>query len=1134
MIRFTKKLICLMSVATVVSSTVIVPVSSADASVLDSQISQLDLSHYNSMLLPNVDSKVEKAQGPTDNGLAQSVGDGCILHAWNWYFSSIKNSMKEIADAGFTAVQTSPFQPNKDGKFGDTAGWWKYYQPYSFSASGNNLGSPEEFRAMCEEAHKYGVKVIVDVVANHLANNTGKMFNQKADRNGNIPAEIRDNDAFWHNNDLTESSDGNRYVMTNAPIGMPDLNTGNEDLQKIIFKYLNDVQNLGADGFRFDAAKHIELPEDQGYFKSNFWPNLVSATKAVNKDVFLYGEILNTPGPISIDYYTKRIRVTNNKYGQTLRNCVTGRNASGLCNMSNNEFGKDAKTWITWVESHDTFAGEYGEHTSGFSTDDIHFSWYALAARADAVPLYFARPKVFQGSNQRGAGFAGSALGEDDGQWKDKGVAEVNKFHNYFAGTGEYASSMAGNKVFAVERGSTGTSNFEGIVLVNLDRGAKDISESCHMKDGTYTDQMTGSNFTVSGGKISGKIGDSGVAVVYNVKSSTAPAVSASVANGSSFTTDSLKVTLNSKNCTKATYSINGGKAETFNDGDTIEIGKDADYGDKITLKLSGTGSEGDAEETYTYTKKDPSAANIAYLKLPSGWDNAYAYVYDKSTKGSENATWPGVKMTKVSDGLYKYEYTSTDDSYVTPLIIFNNGASGSANIKYPADTVQGVDADGVKCEGSMICDGTSWKEYEDITKKKLEASLTSDKDSVEEKEKVKLTAKATGGSKKYTYTFKVDGKEIYSGKKSTFEWTPEKEGTYKLTVEANDGTDTKESEALSIKVTKAATDPEDPKEELEVSLTSDEKNIKLDSSVTFKAKATGGLKKYTYTFKADGKEIYSGKKSTFEWKPEKEGTYKVTVEVNDGEDTVESNELSISVTKDSPEVEDLKVSLSANKSAEQKVNTKIKFTAKATGGQGDYTYKFKVNDEEIDNSDNSIYTWKPKTVGKYTISVIVSDGENTAESNIETFNIIDEGEIEEPTDELNITSFKVNKTSNLKVSDKITISAKAEGGQGDLKYYFFAKKDGKNMAISGYSDKNSVDFELPSEGTYDIYVYVKDSDGIVVKIDEPIEIKVSGENTDEPDSPSSGDNNGLIAFLLTGILGTSLLGLSKKKKGNN
>ena len=1120
MLRFTKKFICLISAVSVIASSVVIqrPVlASADDTENVTPVISLDGSNG---LLTDENSNVEKASGPVDYELPDSVNDGCILHAWDWFYKDVKSKMADIAAAGFTAVQISPLQPNKDSPVQGTSQWWKFYQPVDFSV-GSYLGGADDFKAMCDEAHKYGVKVIVDVVANHLANSAGRddgKFNNAQMRNSAIPDWIKNDDQYWHINDLGGTSDGDRYMMTNGPIGMPDLNTGNEKLQDYILKYLNDAQDLGADGFRFDAAKHIELPSD-GSFGSQFWPKIVNGTKAKNPNVFLYGEILNTAGPISIGEYTKYIRVTNNVYGHAIQNVLKdgNKNVGGAVTMSNNNFGSDPNTWVTWVESHDTYAGEYGDKTIGISGNDIRLGWCIVAARAGAVPLFFARP----------AGGLQGQLGAEDGAWKDKTVVAVNKFHNYFAGKNEYARVLD-NSIIAIERGSLGE------VIVNAKGGQASINADTTLKDGTYTDQVTGNEFKVSSGKISGQVGDTGVAVVYNVKSSTAPAVSASVANGSSFTTDSLKVTLNSKNCTKATYSINDGKAETFNDGDTIEIGKDADYGDKITLKLSGTGSEGDAEETYTYTKKDPSAANIAYLKLPSGWDNAYAYVYDKSTKGSENATWPGVKMTKVSDGLYKYEYTSTDDSYVTPLIIFNNGASGSANIKYPADTAQGVDADGVKCEGSMICDGTSWKEYEDITKKKLEASLTSDKDSVEENEKVKLTAKATGGSKKYTYTFKVDGEEIYSGEKSTFEWTPEKEGTYKVTVEANDGTDTKESEALSIKVTKAATDPEDPKEELEVSLTSDEKNIKLDSSVTFKAKATGGLKKYTYTFKADGKEIYSGKKSTFEWTPEKEGTYKVTVEVNDGEDTVESNELSISVTKDSPEVEDLKVSLSANKSGEQKVNTKIKFTAKATGGQGDYTYKFKVNDEEIDNSDNSIYTWTPKTVGKYTISVIVSDGENTAESNIETFNIIDEGEIEEPTDELNITSFKVNKTSNLKVSDKITISAKAEGGQGDLKYYFFAKKDGKNMAISGYSDKNSVDFELPSEGTYDIYVYVKDSDGIVVKIDEPIEIKVSGENTDEPDSPSSGDNNGLIAFLLTGILGTSLLGLSKKKKGNN
>ncbi|NLK24664.1 MAG: hypothetical protein GX309_12040, partial [Clostridiales bacterium] len=65
----------------------------------------------------------------------------------------------------------------------------------------------------------------------------------------------------------------------------------------------------------------------------------------------------------------------------------------------------------------------------------------------------------------------------------------------------------------------------------------------------------------------------------------------------------------------------------------------------------------------------------------------------------------------------------------------------------------------------------------------------------------------------------------------------------------------------------------------------------------------------------------------------------------------------------------------------------------------------------------------------------------------------------------------------------------------------------------------------------YDIYVYVKDSDGIVVKIDEPIEIKVSGENTDEPDSPSSGDNNSLYGLLLAGTFGATLLGALRRKR---
>ena len=41
-------------------------------------------------------------------GLADNISDGSILHTWCWSFNTIKENLKDIAEAGFTTVQTSP------------------------------------------------------------------------------------------------------------------------------------------------------------------------------------------------------------------------------------------------------------------------------------------------------------------------------------------------------------------------------------------------------------------------------------------------------------------------------------------------------------------------------------------------------------------------------------------------------------------------------------------------------------------------------------------------------------------------------------------------------------------------------------------------------------------------------------------------------------------------------------------------------------------------------------------------------------------------------------------------------------------------------------------------------------------
>ena len=58
-----------------------------------------------------------------------------------------------------------------------------------------------------------------------------------------------------------------------------------------------------------------------------------------------------------------------------------------------------------------------------------------------------------------------------------------------------------------------------GVVLVNASGTSKTVSGlNVGMTDGTYTDQVSGSTFTVADGKISGSIGSTGIAVVYNAE----------------------------------------------------------------------------------------------------------------------------------------------------------------------------------------------------------------------------------------------------------------------------------------------------------------------------------------------------------------------------------------------------------------------------------------------------------------------------------------------------------------------------------------------------------------------------------------------------------------------------------------
>ena len=170
-------------------------------------------------------------QGPIEyeDKLASSVQEGVILHAFNWSFDTIKENLPAIKEAGYTSVQTSPVQQPKGGG----ANWWSLYQPVSFSiATSSSLGNKEDLKELCDEADKYGIKIVCDIVFNHMAT-TGEK-----DEWGDpeVDPEVETYEPYIYQNRATtfhhiDNPTGIQNT-THTYSGLPDLNTSDSHVQE--------------------------------------------------------------------------------------------------------------------------------------------------------------------------------------------------------------------------------------------------------------------------------------------------------------------------------------------------------------------------------------------------------------------------------------------------------------------------------------------------------------------------------------------------------------------------------------------------------------------------------------------------------------------------------------------------------------------------------------------------------------------------------------------------------------------------------------------------------------------------------------------------------------------------------------
>ncbi|NEO54877.1 MAG: alpha-amylase [Okeania sp. SIO3B5] len=310
-----------------------------------------------------------------------------IYHAFDECFANIQAKLPEIKEAGYTHIQISPpykTPPRQDNPCASVKEWSNHYQPFDYVVDGN-LGNEKGLKNLIDAAHDSGIKIIVDVIFNHMANYD--RYYKAKDKDVQFPAgayPIFNDKKYFHEKHCIEDEDykdpykvENYWLCTHSdPEGLPDLKTELPYVQEQARKYLQKLLVLGADGFRFDTVKHVPVED---------WKEIVKDLKS--KDTFYYGEVIGDNYDQSMKYVPVFPKVTDFQLVNTLKSAFGyGGDLRSLVNPADTQRALPGDDAVTFSRNHDTWASGQFDYLK-FDKNDLVLATAYVLGRKEGTPL---------------------------------------------------------------------------------------------------------------------------------------------------------------------------------------------------------------------------------------------------------------------------------------------------------------------------------------------------------------------------------------------------------------------------------------------------------------------------------------------------------------------------------------------------------------------------------------------------------------------------------------------------------------------------------------------------------------------------------------------------------------------------
>lgn len=184
------------------------------------------------------------------------------------------------------------------------------YDTIDYDRIERDYGDVDDLRTLLDEAHRRGIAVILDLVVNHTSSQHPWFVDALADGERRDWYVWSDSDPAWPpvagGSPWHGSSNGWYYGAFWG--GMPDLDLTNTEVTDALVRVAEAWLDLGVDGFRIDAAKHlietgpqdqVNTPETLAWLRS-FRERL----HADHPDALLLGEVWE-PRAITTSYVTE-------------------------------------------------------------------------------------------------------------------------------------------------------------------------------------------------------------------------------------------------------------------------------------------------------------------------------------------------------------------------------------------------------------------------------------------------------------------------------------------------------------------------------------------------------------------------------------------------------------------------------------------------------------------------------------------------------------------------------------------------------------------------------------------------------------------------------------------------------------